>query len=465
MPATLIKTFFRTYFSILSTSLILFLPAQTTIKAVGEIDPGFNAGVFKEPRGSATTVVAQPNGKVLIGGKFEVVNGFLRNSIARVNPGGSLDTTFNPPPLTDNPRSILPSGVEAIALQPDGKIIIAGTFSITGINLRAPIVRLNADGSLDASFNFAAQDSSAMSGVIKDAEIRADGKIFIAGNFSYTSPASVVGINPARLNPDGSTDDTFNTPGASLPIEDIAVQPDGKVLAGGFFSNIGGGYARSKFARLANDTAALSTLIINRTSVTLTRDGAAPQFWRVFFEQSADNGLTYTPLGSAANSLMMPTGFSGGSILGSSKGDNVISAQLAPQASSYTLTGLNLPTGQNILVRARGYFRAGTQDGSEATEDKLQTVFLLAPSAAAVSVSGRVLTSDGSGLRDAKVMLTGGGGNSRPTSTGSFGYFRFDDVQSGETYVVSVASKRYQFSPQVVTVNEELSELNFTAQQ
>jgi hypothetical protein len=128
------------------------------------------------------------------------------------------------------------------------------------------------------------------------------------------------------------------------------------------------------------------------------------------------------------------------------------------------VSGLNLPTGQNILVRARGHY-TGDFGGSEITEDKVQTAFLLAPVAAAVSVSGRVLTFDGSGLRDAKVTLTDTDGNSRSITTGSFGYFRFDDVRAGETYVVSVVSKRYQFSPQVITVNEELSELNFTAQQ
>jgi hypothetical protein len=84
MPATLIKTSFKAYFSILSTGLIFFLLAQTppAVKAAGEIDPSFNAGVLRQPRGSATTVVTQPDGKILIGGSFEVVSGFLRNLIA-----------------------------------------------------------------------------------------------------------------------------------------------------------------------------------------------------------------------------------------------------------------------------------------------------------------------------------------------------------------------------------------------
>ena len=204
---------------------MLFLAVPMPVKAAGEIDTSFNAGVFRQPRGSATTVVAQPDGKVLIGGNFEVASGALRYSLVRVNTDGSADTSFNPPPLTDNSGGDAPGSVEAIALQADGKIIVAGSFRITGLSLEAPIVRLNADGSLDASF-FA----SGASGVIKDVEIRADGKIFIAGSFNYTTPPSVRRANLARLNADGSPDETFNPPGVSLPIDDIAVQPDGKVI-------------------------------------------------------------------------------------------------------------------------------------------------------------------------------------------------------------------------------------------
>jgi uncharacterized delta-60 repeat protein len=255
MPTTRIKTFFRTYFSTLTTFLILFLPApEMTVKAAGEIDPTFNAGAFRQPRGSATTIVMQPDGKVLIGGNFEVASGALKYSLVRVNPDGSADTTFNPPRFADNTvNRNLPGIVEAIALQPDGRIIVAGNFIIRGINLKAPIVRLNADGSVDLSFNFAARDNLALSGVINDVEIRADGKIFIAGSFGYASTPGVR-INLARLNADGSVDETFNPPGVSLPIDDIAVQPDGKVI--GFAAPGNGG---TRFLRRLNADGSLDT--------------------------------------------------------------------------------------------------------------------------------------------------------------------------------------------------------------
>ena len=99
-------------------------------------------------------------------------------------------------------------------------------------------------------------------------------------------------------------------------------------MAGGSFTNIGG-QTRNLFARLTNDTAALQNLAVTQTTITWTRGGSSPQFTRVTFEYSTDN-VNYTSLGN-----------------GTAAGSN------------WTLTGLNLPTGQNIYIRARGYYRSG----------------------------------------------------------------------------------------------------------
>lgn len=88
----------------------------------------------------------------------------------------------------------------------------------------------------------------------------------------------------------------------------------------------------------------------------------------------------------------------------------------------------------------------------------------LAPTAASVSISGRVTTPEGRGLRGARVTLTDSQGNTRTAMTTTFGYYRFEDVSAGETVVISVSSKQYLFAPQVVSVMEDLNELNFTAQ-
>lgn len=86
--------------------------------------------------------------------------------------------------------------------------------------------------------------------------------------------------------------------------------------------------------------------------------------------------------------------------------------------------------------------------------------FDLAPTAAMVSISGRVRTVDGAGLRNAVVALTDGSGVTRIARTSSFGYYRFDDVEAGQTVVLNVRSKLFQFAPRVVSVTDNVTELD-----
>lgn len=85
-------------------------------------------------------------------------------------------------------------------------------------------------------------------------------------------------------------------------------------------------------------------------------------------------------------------------------------------------------------------------------------------SASSVSVSGRVSTNDGRGLINAYVTLTDPQGATKIARTSTFGYFRFDDVEVGQNYIVSISSKRFQFTPQVVSVTDEITDLTFVAQ-
>lgn len=87
----------------------------------------------------------------------------------------------------------------------------------------------------------------------------------------------------------------------------------------------------------------------------------------------------------------------------------------------------------------------------------------LGPTAASVSVSGRVLAPSGQGVSGARVLLTESDGSTRMSLTNAFGYYSFSDISAGQTAVLSVNSKRYSFESQVITVTEDISDLNFTA--
>ena len=125
--------------------------------------------------------------------------------------------------------------------------------------------------------------------------MQADGKILAGGFFNGANSIGGQTRNfIARLDATTGLADSFN-PNANDQVFSIAVQADGKILAGGYFSLIGGA-TRNRFARLSNDTAALQNLAVTQTTVTWTRGGSSPQFARVTFESSTDN-VTYTALG------------------------------------------------------------------------------------------------------------------------------------------------------------------------
>jgi hypothetical protein len=156
-----------------------------------------------------------------------------------------------------------------------------------------------------------------------------------------------------------------------------------------------------------------------------------------------------------------------------------------PAVDDGIFTTGNIPAGvtRNVIVVWTGlsalpssrYFRfrvtrdttffSDPQPLGAAIDGEVEDYVSLAPSAAAVSISGRVLTADGRGIRSTAVVLTDSLGNSRTAITSSFGYYRFDEVPAGETYVLSVSSKRYQFAPRVVTVQDEIVNLDFIAQE
>jgi hypothetical protein len=90
---------------------------------------------------------------------------------------------------------------------------------------------------------------------------------------------------------------------------------------------------------------------------------------------------------------------------------------------------------------------------------------LIGTTAAGVSISGRVLSAEGRGVRNAVVMITDQKGEARGVQTGPRGQFLIEDVATGQTYVISVNSRRFQFEPRVLTVTDDLSDIDFVASQ
>jgi uncharacterized delta-60 repeat protein len=158
----------------------------------GSVDPGFNAVV--DPESSVTSLMSQPDGRILLGGYFTSVNGVTREGLARLNTDGSLDAAFA---LDGGVGPAVP-----LALQRDGKVLVlrGSGYFYNGI------FRINPNGSLDRSFNastFTVADCASYdcSPAAATAAVQADGKVIVMGNFSAVGGVSRLGI--ARLNGDG----------------------------------------------------------------------------------------------------------------------------------------------------------------------------------------------------------------------------------------------------------------------
>lgn len=181
---------------------------------------------YPNPNSTVSNLVIQPDRKLLVAGSFNRANGLIRNGFARLNPNGSVDTTFVPA----LPESSFVT-VYSILLQNDGKILVSGYLGYSG-GVTRYLMRLNTDGSEDSSF--APSTGTSYAGF---AALQSDGKIIITGNFT-----TVNGIDRnkmARLNADGSLDTSYNpNPGSGVGL--VVIQPDDKLIVSGQFSTMNG---------------------------------------------------------------------------------------------------------------------------------------------------------------------------------------------------------------------------------
>jgi uncharacterized delta-60 repeat protein len=205
--------------------LVLSMLASFATAQTGENDPTFNPFDNAPGQGANNPVsvaAVQPDNKTIIAGTFTAYNGTTVNRLARLNIDGSLDNSFNAGSGAD-------ATISAIAFQPNDKILIGGNFlNYNGVP-RTCIARLNANGSLDNSFNPGVGPNDGIFKIIT----QPNGKILIAGTFTTYNSIPVRGI--VRLNKNGSLDDTFHAiiTDTLTTLHDIALQPDGKIVVGG----------------------------------------------------------------------------------------------------------------------------------------------------------------------------------------------------------------------------------------
>jgi uncharacterized delta-60 repeat protein len=215
------------------------LNPDLTIEDSATFNPG--AGISNEIRSDGemdrvNAMAVQTDGKILVGGSFYSFSNTIRQNIVRLNGDGSLDTSFSSPVFT---ISSFRSEIFSIALQADGKILLAGRFSTVNGVATPTIVRLNQDGTVDTTFvtPFGDQGSTAY-----EVSVQTDGAILVGGNIQILEDNAIYN-NLVRLNRTGSRDTGFST-SITGAVKSIlitqATSGNARILVGGTITDVDG---------------------------------------------------------------------------------------------------------------------------------------------------------------------------------------------------------------------------------
>ncbi len=198
-----------------------FVVAQTP----GNVDLSFECGWYAD--NTINKIVVQSDGKIILAGEFQTFNNAIAHQIVRLNPDLTVDPTFNAGSGFPN------CNITDMLVTADDKIVISGDFLSYDGHACGLIVRLNADGSFDPTFNTAAL------GLFyppKNLTLQPDGKILFSGSYLQT-PAYLEDMI-VRMNTNGSRDSSFSINlgiSQTSDIKDMALQSDGKLIIAGLF--------------------------------------------------------------------------------------------------------------------------------------------------------------------------------------------------------------------------------------
>jgi uncharacterized delta-60 repeat protein len=244
---------FTTYKGV-TNNFIIRLNADGSKDAAFDNTTGFNSTVL--------SIAIDSNGKIYVGGQFTTYKGATNNYIIRLNSDGSKDTGF------DNTTGFNGT-VTSIAIDTNGKIYVGGQFTTYKGATNNRIIGLNSDGSKDTGFD----NTTGFGSNVNAIAIDSNGKIYVGGGF--TTYKSLTNNYIIRLNADGSKDTAFdNTTGFDSTVLSIAIDSNGKIYVGGFFTTYKGA-AANRIIRLNADGSKDTIFYIGGTeSITIDHSGS-----------------------------------------------------------------------------------------------------------------------------------------------------------------------------------------------
>jgi uncharacterized delta-60 repeat protein len=207
------------------------------LNSSGSLDARFHSPEFQiaEPQlggleAEIRVLAFQPDGRILAGGGFSKVDGQARSGLVRLNPDGTVDASFVP--------GVIKGSLRALAVEPGGRILIGGIFDQVSGEPRNGLACLEPDGSLSSRFaetpRLASQNLLNLEAISLDDQ----GRIFLGGFFDKVNGQPLT--NLVCITPEGEIDSGFNLHGgASGPVAKIRSLPDGKWMVSGSFDRIG----------------------------------------------------------------------------------------------------------------------------------------------------------------------------------------------------------------------------------
>lgn len=493
--------------------------------ADGSVDSTFNPnipnGKITQNFASVESIAGLPNGKIMVAGWDTNQTDFA--TLIRLNADGSLDTTFADEgvyqyhPSSDSTRFY------------DLKILNNGSFYVAGdggIISGAILIKFDSSGNLDTTFS---SDGIVTAGInasrFYSIAVQSDGKIFGCG--SSGSGASTRNGKVVRYSTNGTFEiSVFNSlnaiGGGGSEILDCAFQSAHLVVAGYsgnganerlaisrhalttldidtvFFGS--GGYVIRDMSPTLNDRA--TDLVVQSddkivVSSTGLNGGGDRDFAVLRYEANGNidqnftgnfgtNGISLIDFGlngpnDEANAVLVEpsNAIVVGGFSNDGSGDRFALSKLNADGGvrlgwgTLGRTISNFPN-NDAKINALGLYWDGRILAAGSTWNGTDYDFAIARyqneagvTAATVSISGRASTAKGNGIRNIIVTLTNSNGTTLTAKTNSFGHFRFDGIAVGQTYFVSVSSKRFTFEQptQIINVSEELANIDFIAEE
>ncbi|MDQ3801556.1 MAG: hypothetical protein M3384_19210 [Acidobacteriota bacterium] len=444
----------------------------------GRLDTTFGGTgrvVARLPAGSvaaARAVAVQTDGKIVVAGSGSVDAAGLSDFVAvRYNPDGTKDTTFDGDGVAtfDVTLNNVSAGDTAysIDIQPDGKILLGGTTGGSGTFADAALVRCNPDGSPDATFGVMGKAILRLPDYegIRAIKVQPDGKIAVVGNtgrFSSFNGNTFVNDDflVMRFNGNGSLDSTFDADGMAVLVwgnfpdtaADIALQPDGKIIAAGNYSRSLNRY-NPALARFNVDGSLDQTFGAGGKVNTLVETDS-----QTFAVKLQSNGKIIVG-GTAYDQMfrrdLLLLRYNAGGTLDNAFGTGGITRT--------DISGNNTDVIRDLTLDGFGRIVATGVSGTLPFAARFDGDL---PSRA--GIGGRVTNAAGQGIFGVTVRLSGTALTAPVLArTNNFGYYAFTDAPLGNGYTVSTSSKRYTFAPSTrsVDLGGDVTDIDFVSEQ